>query len=126
MLLEREQARREAAKAERERTRIEWSDLEVGVVLGEGSFGRVKLALHPTSGQAYALKCMRKGQLARFKQVQHVVNEKRILALCDHPFILKLVRTFKDASSAAGIAHKRRNFMDFHPKIARMHTKSIK
>ena len=33
MLLEREQARREAAKAERERTRIEWSDLEVGVVL---------------------------------------------------------------------------------------------
>jgi len=94
VLLEREQARREAAKAERERTRIEWSDLEVGVVLGEGSFGRVKLALHPTSGQAYALKCMRKGQLARFKQVQHVVNEKRILALCDHPFILKLAAVF--------------------------------
>ena len=42
----------------------------------------------------FALKCLQKGQLVYYKQVDHVVNEKRVLAMCFHPFILKLEATF--------------------------------
>ena len=42
----------------------------------------------------FALKCLQKGQLVYYKQVDHVVNEKRVLAQCFHPFILKQEATF--------------------------------
>lgn len=68
------------------------------MILGEGSFGRVRLAVHKPSDVAYALKGMRKGALVRNKQVDHVVNEKRVLAMCDHPFILKLAAVFNSTT----------------------------
>ena len=61
-----------------------------------GTFGRVKLVLHKPSDTAYALKCMRKQQVVATKQQSHVLNEKRILAAMDHPFILRLVSTYQD------------------------------
>ena len=93
-LLDRERKRRDAEAERAAAPSIKWDDLQVMVLLGEGSFGRVKLTLHQPSGATYALKCLRKGQLLRYQQVEHVVNEKRVLALCDHPFILKLAGTF--------------------------------
>ena len=93
-LLDRERKRRDAEAERAAAPSIKWDDLQVMVLLGEGSFGRVKLTLHQPSGATYALKCLRKGQLLRYQQVEHVVNEKRVLALCDHPFILKLAGAF--------------------------------
>ena len=46
--------------------------------------------LHKPTGTPYALKCMRKGQIIALKQVDHVMNEKQILEMCDHPFLLTL------------------------------------
>eukprot|EP00965_Chrysotila_dentata_P000861 27243-Pleurochrysis_carterae.AAC.1 len=31
-----------------------------------------------------------------YSQVEHVMNEKNILAMCNHPFLLGLAATFKD------------------------------
>jgi len=42
---------------------IKMIDLETIKVLGVGTFGRVKLVKHKTTGVHYALKCMRKGQM---------------------------------------------------------------
>jgi len=66
-------------------------------VLGVGTFGRVKLVRHKPTGVAYALKCMRKGQMVAMKQVAHVLNEKQLLANCDHPFLISMVSSFHDA-----------------------------
>jgi serine/threonine protein kinase len=63
-------------------------------VLGEGSFGCVRLVVHKASNAAYALKAMHKGHLISTNQVGNTVNEKRIMKMCDHPFILKCSGTF--------------------------------
>lgn len=60
------------------------------MVAGTGTFGRVKLARGRSDGQFYALKVLRKEQLLRLKQVQHVLNERRLLAAVDHPNIVKM------------------------------------
>jgi len=82
-----------------------WEDLDVRRILGVGTFGRVKLVVHKPAGSdsktgagqtPYALKCMRKAQVVATKQQSHVLNEKNILAMMEHPFILALVATYQD------------------------------
>ena len=73
-----------------------WKDLELRRILGVGTFGRVKLVVHQPTNKTYALKCMRKAQVVATKQQNHVLNEKNILAMMDHPFILALVQTYQD------------------------------
>ena len=111
MKLDRERKRRRrGGRAARRRPRSSFDDLQVMVLLGEGTFGRVKLTLHQPSGATYALKCLRKGQVLRYQQVEHVVNEKRVLALCDHPFILArrhLQPRDRDLHAARGGARRR-------------------
>ena len=46
-----------------------WDDLNEISMLGEGSFGRVKLVLHKPTQTPFALKCLHKGQLVRYQQV---------------------------------------------------------
>jgi len=77
--------------------RPKFADLELRRILGVGTFGRVKLVVHKNTGDTYALKCMRKAQVVATKQQSHVLNEKKILAMMDHPFILALVQTYQDA-----------------------------
>ena len=43
--------------------------------------------------QVHALKFMRKGQIVRYQQVDHIICEKRVLSQCDNPFILSLAGT---------------------------------
>ena len=76
---------------------IHMKDLKVHNILGVGTFGRVKLVVHKPTDTPYALKCMRKGQIIALKQVEHVMNEKKILAMCDHPFLLQLAAAYQDA-----------------------------
>ena len=44
----------------------------------------------------YALKSMRKLKLIDLKQVEHAINEKRILAAINHPFLNQLVSVMCD------------------------------
>jgi len=85
---EKEQERQSA------RDGMAWDDLEQHRILGEGSFGRVRLVVHKASNQTYALKGLYKGQIIQFQQVEHVLAEKRIMYQCHHPFVLGVVATF--------------------------------
>ena len=96
-ILQRETERRQRELEKASRDPILMEDLEVIKVLGVGTFGRVKLVRHKPTGVAYALKCMRKGQMVAMKQVAHVLNEKQLLANCDHPFLISMVSSFHDA-----------------------------
>jgi len=96
MLIDEEVKRRERSAETAKAPMPQWKDLELRRILGVGTFGRVKLVLHKPSNTAYALKCMRKQQVVATKQQSHVLNEKRILASMDHPFVLRLVATYQD------------------------------
>jgi len=97
-LLTRESDRRKREVERKMRPPMKMDDLEVMRTLGQGTFGRVKMVRHKPTDSAYALKCMRKGQMIAMKQVEHVMNEKNIMEMCDHPFLLSAVATFQDAT----------------------------
>ncbi|OLY84852.1 cAMP-dependent protein kinase type 2 [Smittium mucronatum] len=65
--------------------------------IGTGSFGRVKLSKNKSTGQYYAVKILRKSEVVRAKQVEHVINERAVLAFCDSPFVVKLLGTCQDS-----------------------------
>jgi serine/threonine protein kinase len=50
--------------------------------LGTGTFGRVRLVKHrddPPEALPLALKCLKKNEIIRLKQIEHVKSEKAIL-----------------------------------------------
>lgn len=57
---------------------------------GEGKFGRVTLVQMKATGEFAALKILSVSRILRRHQVEHVRNERNIMRLVDHPFILKL------------------------------------
>mmetsp|Transcript_23159 Transcript_23159/g.68664 ORF Transcript_23159/g.68664 Transcript_23159/m.68664 type:complete len:371 (-) Transcript_23159:54-1166(-) len=90
-------------------------DLTVKETLGTGTFGRVRLVeadtlrKHLAARQPepmshatncfLALKRMKKSEVVRLKQVEHILNEKSVLAETSHPFIVDMYATFQDERS---------------------------
>ena len=67
---------------------IKLSDFEMGETLGTGSFGRVKIAKDRKSGEYVAMKIMKKAEIIKSKQADHISNEIKILSMIDHPFVI--------------------------------------
>jgi serine/threonine protein kinase len=74
-------------------------DLNVMETLGTGTFGRVRLIQHRATGQYFALKVLKKYEVVRLKQVEHVLSEKAILAEINHPFVVCMGAAFQDTTS---------------------------
>lgn len=63
--------------------------------LGEGSFGKVKLAVHRSTGQQVALKIISRKKLISRDMVGRVEREIEYLQLLRHPHIIKLFTVIK-------------------------------
>jgi len=74
-------------------------DFELGVTCGTGSFSRVRHARLIDTGEFVALKRLKKNDVIRLKQVDHVFSEKAILKGISHPFIVSLHGSFQDDRS---------------------------
>lgn len=77
-------------------TPIDLSHFTCGVTLGTGSFGRVRFAKHNATDTIWAIKMLKKSEIIRLQQVEHMISEKQILTALDHPFIVRLAATFQD------------------------------
>lgn len=64
-------------------------------VIGRGTFGKVVLVRLINDKQLLALKCMKKFQILKNKNIQNIKNEKKILGKINHPFIIKMRFTFQ-------------------------------
>ena len=57
-------------------------------VVHSGSFGRVMLAKHKKNGDFFAMKRLKKADIIKLRQVDHVISENTILADIEHPFLV--------------------------------------
>jgi serine/threonine protein kinase len=71
-------------------------DFQLIKTLGTGTFGRVYLCRLIGTENYYAIKVLKKVEIIRLKQVEHVNSEKNILARFQFPFIVNLICTFQD------------------------------
>ena len=63
--------------------------------LGQGKFGEVSLVHN--NKHFYAIKCVDRKEAEKQKHlIKYFLEERRVLLELDHPFIMKLVRTFKN------------------------------
>jgi len=83
---------------------------QLGDTLGTGTFGRVRIVTYspPTAAAGsdpdappakplyFALKMLKKSEIIRLKQVEHIKAEKQILSRISHPFIVNLYTAFQD------------------------------
>lgn len=79
-----------------QQTDLSLSDLKTLRIIGRGTFGVVRLVEHRSRGTQYALKCINRAEAVKNDQQVNLKLEREILLENDHPFIIKVVRTFKD------------------------------
>ena len=81
-------------------------NFQLGVTIGTGSFGRVLFATYKNSSKfPCAIKILKKADIVRQQQVEHMLAEKQILESISkgsggferHPFIVNLYCTFHDS-----------------------------
>jgi carbon catabolite-derepressing protein kinase len=72
--------------------------------LGEGSFGKVKLAVHRVTGQKVALKIIARRKLITRDMAGRIEREIQYLQLLRHPHIIKLYVVVNPILSESGIA----------------------
>lgn len=79
------------------RPRLGLKDFEVGPTLGTGTFGKVKQVRykHSTSQLVFALKMLRKTDIVKLGQLEHIKSEKQILSSVCHPFIVSFIVSFQ-------------------------------
>lgn len=73
------------------------NDFQILRTLGTGSFGRVHLVRSNHNGRFYALKVLKKRTIVKLKQVEHTNDERRMLSIVSHPFLIRMWGTFQDS-----------------------------
>ncbi|XP_022222556.1 cGMP-dependent protein kinase, isozyme 1 isoform X2 [Drosophila obscura] len=78
-----------------EHAQIAISELKKVATLGSGAFGRVDLVAY--GQQTFALKIIKKIEVVKQDQIEHVYNEKNVMIKCrNSPFIVQLYRTYRN------------------------------
>ncbi|KAF4693606.1 hypothetical protein FOZ60_010531 [Perkinsus olseni] len=73
-------------------------DFDLRATVGTGTFGRVRVVKIKgcKDRTPFALKILKKSEVIRLKQIEHVKAEREILEKLSHPFIVNLFTTFRD------------------------------
>lgn len=74
----------------REDPTVDLTKFELSKTVGMGSFGRVRLCRHKRTGKVYVMKILKKCDIIKQKQVDHLYSEFKILSIMNHPFIVEL------------------------------------
>ena len=74
-------------------------DFQIMRTLGTGSFGRVHLVKSIHNNRFYAIKVLKKFKIVKMKQIEHTCDERRMLKLVQHPFLIRMWGTFQDSKN---------------------------
>lgn len=79
-----------------QRAKISVHDFEPLTIIGRGAFGEVRLVRDKGNGQIYAMKKLKKTEMVRRGQVDHVKAERNLLAEVHNESVVKLFYSFQD------------------------------
>ena len=65
-------------------------------VIGKGSYAKVVLVKKKDSGEIFAMKILKKKNIEKRKQEEHVITERNVLAWLSHPFIIRMFYSFQN------------------------------
>lgn len=88
--------RKETEYMRLQRHKMGVDDFEMLTIIGRGAFGEVRLCREKTTGNVYAMKKLKKSEMLRRGQVEHVKAERNLLAEVDSNCIVKLYCSFQD------------------------------
>lgn len=78
------------------KTKTPLNTYELVKTIGTGTFGRVYLTYNKHSNSFFAMKVLRKKDVIKLRQVEHINNERAILSAISFPFIVNLIETYQD------------------------------
>ncbi|QDZ23882.1 cGMP-dependent protein kinase [Chloropicon primus] len=78
--------------------KIQFNDLQAMKTIGVGSFGRVRLVYHSLTNEIYGMKSLSKKLIVRYRQENHMRNERLLLNKISHPFCSRLIKSFNQGS----------------------------
>ncbi|XP_024389748.1 uncharacterized protein [Physcomitrium patens] len=88
--------RKETEYMRLQRHKMGVEDFELLTIIGRGAFGEVRLCREKSSTTVYAMKKLKKSEMLRRGQVEHVKAERNLLAEVDSNCIVKLYCSFQD------------------------------
>ncbi|KAJ7547581.1 hypothetical protein O6H91_08G093200 [Diphasiastrum complanatum] len=88
--------RKEAEYMRLQRRKMSVDDFDLLTIIGRGAFGEVRLCREKVTGEIYAMKKLKKSEMLRRGQVEHVKAERNLLAEVDSNCIVKLFYSFQD------------------------------
>ena len=78
------------------KTKMTVDDFTIIKVIGRGSYGKVLLVKKNNTSEILAMKILKKKEMVIRNQILHVKNERKIMEMVDHPFIIKLKYAFQN------------------------------
>uniref|UniRef100_A0A7S3QSN2 non-specific serine/threonine protein kinase n=1 Tax=Dunaliella tertiolecta TaxID=3047 RepID=A0A7S3QSN2_DUNTE len=88
--------RRESDYTRLQRQRMSAEDFEPLTIIGRGAFGEVRIVREKNTGKIMAMKKLKKSEMLRRGQVEHVKAERNVLAEVHSPYVVKLYYSFQD------------------------------
>ncbi|GAU43823.1 hypothetical protein TSUD_399150 [Trifolium subterraneum] len=88
--------RKETEYMRLQRAKMGVDDFELLTMIGKGAFGEVRVCKEKTTDHVYAMKKLKKSEMLRRGQVEHVKAERNLLAEVDSNCIVKLYYSFQD------------------------------
>jgi serine/threonine protein kinase len=67
---------------------LKLNEYSLETIIGEGTFGKVKLARRKKDGKIVCVKIMKKAVIIETRQINHILNEIEILSQLKHTMIV--------------------------------------
>ncbi|MCQ2821463.1 MAG: protein kinase, partial [archaeon] len=68
-------------------------------IIGQGTFGKVKLCVYPPTGEKYAVKILNKKTIAEKNEMHLVKRELNIINKFNHESVIKVFNVIEDSKN---------------------------